>query len=67
MVNIILLNRLDTIQIEREITLRFFETMWRIGFWQKLIKNNISWKMLRVILCFYADIESGCPVQNILS
>ena len=32
--------------------------MWRIGFWQKLIKNNISWKMLRVILCFYADIES---------
>jgi hypothetical protein len=32
--------------------------MWRIGFWQKLIKNKIGWKMFRVILGFYADIKS---------
>ena len=35
-----------------------FDTVWRIGLWQKLIKNKIGGKMFRVILNFYSDIKS---------
>jgi hypothetical protein len=35
-----------------------FDTVWRIGLWQKLIKNKIGGKMFRVILNFYTDIKS---------
>ena len=35
-----------------------FDTVWRIGLSQKLIKNKIGGKMFRVILNFYTDIKS---------
>ena len=35
-----------------------FDTVWKIGLWQKLIKNKISGKMFRVILNLYTDIKS---------
>ena len=35
-----------------------FDTVWRIGLWQKLIKNRIGGEMFRVILNFYSDIKS---------
>ena len=35
-----------------------FDTVWRIGLWQKLIKNKIGGKMFRVILNLYTDIKS---------
>ena len=41
--------------------------MWRIGFWQTLIKNKIDWKMFRVIIGFYADIKSCAKNGNLQS
>ena len=35
-----------------------FDIVWRIGLWQKLIKNKIGGKMFRVILNLYTDIKS---------
>jgi hypothetical protein len=35
-----------------------FDTVWRIGLWQKLIKNKICGKMFRVILNWYTYIKS---------
>jgi hypothetical protein len=35
-----------------------FDTVWRIGLWQKLIKNKIGGEMFRVILNLYTDIKS---------
>jgi hypothetical protein len=35
-----------------------FDIVWRIGLWQKLIKNKIGGEMFRVILNLYTDIKS---------
>ena len=35
-----------------------FDIVWRIGLWQKLIKNKIGGKMFRVILNLFTDIKS---------
>jgi hypothetical protein len=41
-----------------------FDTMWRIGLWQKLTKNKIGGKMFSVILNFYTDIKL-CVMFNL--
>lgn len=35
-----------------------FDTVWRVGLWQKLLKYNIGGKMFKVILSMYTDIKS---------
>ena len=35
-----------------------FDTVWRIGMWQKLLNTNIKGKIFRVIYNMYADIKS---------
>ena len=31
-----------------------FDTVWRLGLWQKLVKNNITGKILKVIFSMYS-------------
>ena len=40
-----------------------FDTVWRVGLWQKLVKNDISGKILKVIYNMYNCIKS-CVKQN---
>ena len=35
-----------------------FDTVWRVGLWQKLVKNNVSGKILKVIYNMYDNIKS---------
>jgi hypothetical protein len=35
-----------------------FDTVWRLGLWQKLVKNNVCRKVLKVILNMHNRIKS---------
>lgn len=35
-----------------------FDTVWRVGLWQKLIKNGINGKILRVVVNMYKNVKS---------
>jgi hypothetical protein len=35
-----------------------FDTVWRLGLWQKLVKNNVCRKVLKVILNMHNIIKS---------
>ena len=35
-----------------------FDSVWRMGLWQKLLKNNIDGKFLRIIYNMYKSIKS---------
>jgi hypothetical protein len=35
-----------------------FDTVWRLGLWQKLVKNNVRRKVLKVILKMHNRIKS---------
>ena len=37
---------------------RAFDTIWRVGLWQKLIENNISGKCFNVIKSLYQNVKS---------
>jgi hypothetical protein len=42
---------------------RAFDTIWRVGLWQKLIENNISGKCFNVIKSLYQNVKS-CVTKN---
>ena len=42
---------------------REFDTIWRIGLWQKLIENNISGKCFNVIKSLYQNVKT-CVSKN---
>ena len=44
-----------------------FDTVWRLGLWQKLIKNNITGKILKVIYSMYNSIKSCVKNGNDIS
>ena len=44
-----------------------FDTVWRIGLWQKLLNTNIKGKIFKVIYNMYADIKSCVRKQSELS
>ena len=44
-----------------------FDTVWRLGLWQKLVKNNVSGKILKVIYNMYENIKSCVKQDNIIS
>ena len=44
-----------------------FDTIWRVGLWQKLIKNNITGKLLKVIYNMYDSIKSCVKFNNNIS
>ena len=35
-----------------------FDTVWRLGLWQKLVKNNVSGKTLNMVYNMYRNIKS---------
>ena len=35
-----------------------FDTVWRIGLWQKMQKSNVQGKMCKVINCMYQNIKT---------
>lgn len=41
-----------------------FDTVWRLGLWQKLVKNNITGKILKVIFSMYSSIKSCVKTGN---
>ena len=43
---------------------RAFDTVWRLGLWQKLVKNNITGKILKVIFSMYISIKSCVKSGN---
>ena len=42
---------------------RTFDTIWRVGLWQKLIENNISGKCFNAIKSWYQNVTS-CVTKN---
>ena len=42
---------------------RAFDTIWRVGLWQKLIENNISGKCFNVIKSLHQNVKS-CISKN---
>jgi hypothetical protein len=42
---------------------RTFDTIWRVGLWQKLIENNISGKCFNAIKSWYQNVKS-CVTKN---
>ena len=36
-----------------------FDSVWRVGFWSKLIENNINGKFFRIIFNMYKRIQSS--------
>ena len=37
---------------------RAFDTVWRIGLWQKMQKSNVQGKICKVINCIYQNIKT---------
>ena len=44
-----------------------FDTVWRLGLWQKLVKNQVTGKILRVIFNMYDNIKSCVKKGNDIS
>ena len=44
-----------------------FDTVWRVGLWQKLLKSKISGKILKVIYNMYENIKSCVRVDDEIS
>jgi hypothetical protein len=41
-----------------------FDTVWRIGLWQKMQKFNVQGKICKVINCMYQNIKTCIRKEN---
>ena len=44
-----------------------FDSIWRVGLWQKLLRHNINGKILNVIINLYSNIKSCVKLNGVFS